>query len=60
MSFVCLGITHCYECWTPLRDTETYHCRNCQIKYEEEKNEQQLEMKIREIINNEFIKIKKK
>ena len=37
MSFAMTGITHCRECWTPLKEHEYGLCENCRKK-EKEKN----------------------
>lgn len=38
MSFAMTGITHCRECWAPLKEHEYGLCENCKEKEKEEIN----------------------
>lgn len=51
MSFVCLGVTHCRNCHSPLDDYGV--CKECEEKEKtmKEKAQQKMEEKINQIVN---------
>lgn len=56
MSILCIGLTHCSNCWKPLDMNELGLCRTCQEaeNKEKEKYEQEIkERKLRDTIREE-------
>ena len=39
MGMACMGLTHCEECWKPLKMNEGFICNECEEKQNKKKKE---------------------